>query len=121
MMTSDDQNMSSGVVVHLTESDPNKQENVLRNIMNLLNEIDPATPVELVVHGPGIAVALAATPLAEKVEELIKTGANVSACANTLRAQSLSVEQLIKGVDVVPSGIAQVVRRQWQGWAYVRP
>lgn len=120
-MTSKNDIEATGVVLHLTDGDAAKQENVLRNIMNLLDEIEAGTQVELVVHGPGISAITEGSSMAETLTNLITSGTRISACANTLRAKSLSQTQLVKGVEVVPSGIAQLVKRQWQGWAYVRP
>jgi intracellular sulfur oxidation DsrE/DsrF family protein len=110
-----------GVVFHLDEADPGKQANVLRNIANLLDELGGGPPVELVVHGPGLGAALTGAPHAGRIRELLGRGATVVACANTMRERTVSADQLIDGVHVVPSGVAELVRRQWQGWAYVRP
>jgi len=38
-----------------------------------------------------------------------------------MRAQQLSPEALLPGVGIVPAGVAQLVRRQREGWAYLRP
>lgn len=110
-----------GVVVHLDEGDPGKHEAVLRNIENLLAELGPDTPIELVLHGPGLAVALSGSPHAAGTRRLIGRGVSVAACGNTMRRQGVTPDRLIGGVSVVPAGIAQIVRRQRQGWAYVRP
>lgn len=110
-----------GVVVHLDEADPGKHEAVLRNIANLLAELGEDTPVELVAHGPGLAAALNGAPHAGQLRELLGRGVAVTACGNTMRAQNLTLGELVPGVRVVPAGIAQLVRRQRQGWADVRP
>ncbi len=120
MITNIDDN-PRGVVVHLTEADTTKQAGVIKNINNLLNELGANTPVELVVNGPGMTAVLTDAPVAGQLRELLGRGAIVAACSNTMRERSISVHELIDGVTVVPAGIAQVVRRQWEGWAYVRP
>lgn len=120
-MTESTETASGGVVVHLDEADPAKHEAVLRNITNLLAELGEDTPVELVVHGPGLAAALAGAPDAGAVRELLDRGVMVAACGNTMRRQGVAADQLVAGVRVVPAGIAQLVRRQREGWAYVRP
>lgn len=110
-----------GVVVHLDEGDDAKQESVLRNITNMLVELGADTVVELVVHGAGLSAATAAGPHAGEVRALLDQGVTVAACANTMHAKGIGPEQLIDGVDIVPAGIAELVRRQREGWAYVRP
>lgn len=122
-MASETSDMSAqpGVVVHLSEGDPGKHANVLRNVANLLSELGDGTPVELVAHGPGLDVALATAAHADQVRALLARGVTVAACANTMRSRELDSGALIEGVRVVPAGVAELARRQWQGWAYLRP
>ncbi|HZD78538.1 MAG TPA: DsrE family protein [Actinomycetota bacterium] len=110
-----------GVIVHLDEGDPAKQDAVIRNIANLVAELPVASSVELVVHGPGLDAVLADGEHGGRVRELIDRGVAVAACANTMRRRDIPAEALLPGVRIVPAGIAEVVQRQWQGWAYVRP
>lgn len=120
-MTLESEMKQQGVLVHLDEAAPEKHASVLLNITNLLNELGDETAVELVVHGPGLLAVVAVAPHSAKVEELLRRGVTVAACANTMRGMNISTEVLIDGVEVVPSGVAELVRRQRQGWAYIRP
>lgn len=120
-MTTSRDNSSTGIVVHLDEAAPEKHASVLHNISNLLNELGADTQIELVVHGPGLSAATKEAPHAIRVRELLDRGITVAACANTMREKNISTDSLIEGVQVVPAGIAELVRRQREGWAYVRP
>ena len=42
-------------------------------------------------------------------------------CRNTLTARGLSEADLHPQAEVVPSGVAHLVLRQAEGWAYLRP
>lgn len=110
-----------GVVFHLDEADPARQALVLGNMVNLLAELGGDTPLELVANGPGLEALLLAAPLADQVGRLVDRGVSVVACANTMRQRGVSVDRLLPGVRVVPSGVGQLVRRQREGWAYLRP
>lgn len=110
-----------GVVVHLDEEGEEKHQAVLRNVGNLVADLGEMTAVELVVHGPGIGLCLAESPQAEGLRELIGRGVVVAACENTLEMKGIGLDQLAAGVVTVPSGIGELVRKQQQGWAYVRP
>lgn len=121
LMTTEREKKETGVVVHLDEAYPEKHASVLLNIGNLLNELGDGTQVELVVHGPGLLAVIAEAPHSPKVSELLSRGVTVASCANTMRGMNISVADLIEGVHVVPSGVAELVRRQRQGWAYIRP
>jgi len=115
------ENSPAGVVFHLDEADPAKHASVLRNVGHLLDELADGSPIELVVHGPGLAAAVSDAPHADQMRELLGRGFTVAACANTMKEMGASADQLLDGVYVVPAGIAQLVRRQREGWAYVRP
>lgn len=112
---------NSGVVIHLDEASEEKQASVLRNISHLLEEMGPGLRIELVVHGPGISVSLRDNSLGQTVLDLLGRGVVVAACENTLRQKDISRDNLLEGVVTVPAGIAELVIRQQQGWAYVRP
>jgi intracellular sulfur oxidation DsrE/DsrF family protein len=111
----------AGVVFHLDEADPTKQALALRNMANLLDDLGEATPIELVMNGPGIGAGFADAPHADRMRELLGRGASMAACANSMRENEVSVDQLTAGVYLVPSGVGQLVTRQREGWAYLRP
>ncbi|QDQ96053.1 DsrE family protein [Tomitella fengzijianii] len=113
--------MTDGVVVHLPESDPQRQATVLRNTTNLIRALGPGTVVEVVTHGPGVELCTGESGLADTVAALQGEGVTVCACANTLTARKLSEDDLMPGVAVVDSGVAHLVRRQREGWSYLRP
>ena len=110
-----------GVVVHVDEGGTEKHTSVLQNVANLLDEMGAGLQVEVVAHGPGIDVCLRDSPAAGALSGLIARGVIVAACENTLRHRGLQQDQLTDGVTAVPAGIAELVRRQQSGWAYVRP
>ncbi len=110
-----------GVVVHLDEDGEDKHRALLRNVGNLVRDLGDQTTVELVAHGPGIALCLADSVLAEELQALIARGVVAAACENTLTTKGIARERLAAGVATVPSGVGELVRKQWQGWAYVRP
>ncbi len=110
-----------GVVVHLDEASPEKHAAVFTNIENLMRELGEDTPVELVAHGPGLDALLADSPHSDRLDRLIAKGMVASACANTIRGRSLDKAVLAPGVTIVAAGVAQLVRRQREGWSYLRP
>jgi intracellular sulfur oxidation DsrE/DsrF family protein len=111
----------TGVVIHLTEASANKQRAVLRNALNLLPELTPRTPVEVVVHGEAIALALPGQATADALTEAFDAGITLVVCRNSMRSQNLGDGDLVPGTVTVPSGVAHLVARQSQGWAYLRP
>lgn len=110
------------VVVHLDEADPNRQHLAVANLANLLDDLgDQQVVAELVANGPGLDAVLTRSTIGAELIALMTRGVAILACANTLRARRLSATDLLVGVELVPAGISHLVRRQHEGWAYVRP
>ncbi len=110
-----------GVVFHLDEASPEKQRGVAGNIEHLMVELADGSPIELVAHGEGLSIALRGSPMESDVRRLLEQGVVIAACHNTMRSKGVGPDRLIEGVHIVPAGVAELVRRQRDGWAYVRP
>lgn len=109
------------VVWHVPEGGDVLVDRVLRNIMNLLEDLSPDdVEVEVVAHGAGLPLVLAATPGGDRVADLQRQGVVFLACQNTMTNRGLTTADLLPGVGVVASGVGELVRRQGQGWSYVR-
>ncbi|CAB1129204.1 DrsE domain-containing protein [Candidatus Hydrogenisulfobacillus filiaventi] len=113
--------MAYRVVFHLNAADPDAHRKALANIANLLNEL-PDAVVELVVQGDALDLVLTGrSAAAAELDRLQEQGVRVAACANTMRARAVTAAELLAGVSVVPSGVGELVRRQQEGWAYIKP
>jgi len=110
------------VVVQVSEADPARWNLALNNVRNLQDELGAANvAVEIVAYGPGIGMLKFDAPTNSRVSEAIKAGVTVQACENTMRNQQLVRADMHPGVTFVPAGVVQIVKRQHQGWAYLRP
>jgi intracellular sulfur oxidation DsrE/DsrF family protein len=110
------------VVVHVDEASVERQRLALGNVANLLDDADAAgAQVEIVCNGPAIAALTVESALATDLSALRARGVGLLACHNSMAAAGLSNEDLMIGVTVIPAGISHLVRRQHEGWAYVRP
>ena len=111
----------NGVVLHLSEGSPDKQRAVLRNALNLLPELEPGTPVEVVVHGEAARLALRDQETAPALAEAFAAGIGLAVCRNSMRSMGVTDDDLTPGAVPVPSGVAHLVARQREGWVYLRP
>lgn len=109
------------VIFQVAESDPKLHEAALRNVRNVALDLGPGAQLALVAHGAGIGLVTGQSGFEEQVGELVKTGVEVLACRNTMTRQQISEDRLLPGVEMVTSGLGEIVRRQHEGWAYVRP
>jgi uncharacterized protein len=113
------------VVYHL--SDFEKVSFVLGNIKNHFDGVggpDHVT-IALVVHGPALKAfhAAAANPeVAQRTEQFVKAGVALNACGNTMRAQNVTIAQLLPGfVAADRGGVVRIAELQSQGYLYLRP
>ncbi len=58
--------------------------------------------------------------LAKRIAADAKAGVIFAACANTMKGRHLTTKNLYPFAKVVPSGVAEVVRKQEAGWAYIK-
>lgn len=110
-------------VFHVDEGLKARGDLVLTNIENLIADLGQNNvEIELVANGEGI-IALLKTPNlhGEQVQRLGAKGVRFVACANTMRQMGLTKEALLAPVEIVPSGVGELVKKQTQGWAYIRP
>jgi uncharacterized protein len=56
-----------------------------------------------------------------RIAEAIKAGVNVVACENSMRGQKVTREDLLPGIGYVPAGVVELMQRQREGYAYIRP
>ncbi|GAB4309618.1 MAG: DsrE family protein [Methanobacteriaceae archaeon] len=77
--------------------------------------------IELVTYALGVNVLRKNSIYSGRIEKLIKTGINFTACKNTTRAMNIQKKDLLEGVEIVSSGVGELVRKQSQGWIYIRP
>ena len=110
------------VVVQVSEADPARWNLVLNNVRNLQHDLGAANvTIEVVAYGPGIGMLKLDAVSNSRVSDAVKDGVKVAACENTMRNQKLVHADMHPGVSYVPSGVVEIVRRQQEGWAYLRP
>ena len=120
--TAQDAARPTRVVVQVSEADPARWNLVLNNVKNLQDELGAdKVAVEIVAYGPGIGMLKFDAPTNSRVSDAIKSGVAVQACENTMHNQKLVRADMLPGVGYVPAGVVQIIRRQQEGWAYLRP
>ena len=107
-------------VFHLTEIE--RANLALNNVRNLLAELgDDQVDAELVTNSEGVKALLKAGLYGERIYELAERGVRFVLCSKSLRAMGLEKEEFFDLAEVVPSGTGELVKKQAEGWAYVRP
>jgi intracellular sulfur oxidation DsrE/DsrF family protein len=110
------------VVLQVSDADPAKWNLALNNAKNVQADLGPANvDIELVAYGPGIGMLKADSVVGNRVDEAIAAGVKVVACENTMKGQKLTQADMLNRVEYVQAGVVEIMQRQQQGWAYIRP
>ena len=110
------------IVVQVSDADPAKWNLALNNARNLQTDLGPANvDIEIVAYGPGIGMLKAESLVANRIDEALGTGVKIVACENTMRNAKLSKDDMLHGIGYVGAGVIEIMQRQQQGWAYLRP
>jgi len=113
------------VVYHL--SDAEKVNFVLGNIQNHIDGVGGPEHVTLalVIHGPALKAfhgAQANPDVSKRVGEFSKGGVELAACGNTMKAQNVTLADLLPGfVSAENGGVVRLAELQSQGYLYLRP
>ena len=77
--------------------------------------------IEVVVHGKALNFLVAdKSHLVTDIELLTKQGVTFNACENTMNKYGIKKAMLIPVVGSVPSGVAELVLKQEDGWSYLK-
>lgn len=116
------------VVYHLNSGENRVLNGVLGNIQNHITAVG-RDKIELVVvvHGDGVELLQKANVnlnLQTRILGLKEQGVTLRVCENSLKSRHLNYQRDLFEVsheDLVPNGVAELVRLQQQGYVYVKP
>jgi intracellular sulfur oxidation DsrE/DsrF family protein len=110
------------VAFQLSEADDAAWNSLVVHVNNTMNALadDGGSQVEVVFWGPGINMLRRTNTAYEaRLKQLSEHGVKLLACRNAMKNRSLTTEDLLPFAGQVDSGIAEIVRKQESGWAYV--
>lgn len=110
-----------GVVFQISTTKASSWKVAVRNIRNLEMAGTNGHHIEVVVLGPAIRILLKDSPVARNLKALYASGVTIDACEAAILRAKLKPGVILPFVHYVRSGVAEVVHRERQGWAYVRP
>lgn len=128
--------MKLRLVIHVNE--PERWLIALGNITNFLNDVgDENAEVIVVANGAGIrgyagepakadvqgeaCVIGSQTANLATMKALNDRGVSFTACSNALDAQGIKREEIPDFIKVIPAGMTEMVKRQMEGFAYIKP
>ena len=124
-----DLNTPVKLLIHVNSGDNERLKDALDEVEQLMKyyrDIKQTAQVEVITNGKGVRLLGQDTsPYVDRILRMQREYSNLSfiACQNTLDNvidQTGFPLRLIPGVTVIDSGVAQIMRRQHQGWAYIQ-
>ena len=110
------------VVMQVSDNDPVKWNLALNNARNLQTDLGAANvEIEIVAYGPGLGMLKAESKVADRLAQALDNNVGLLACENTMTNTKVSRDDMYGGIAYVKAGVTHLMKRQQEGWAYIRP
>jgi intracellular sulfur oxidation DsrE/DsrF family protein len=110
------------VVIQVSDDSPktwNQALNVVENLQQAFGKEN--VEIKLVALGYGIGILTLDSPAGSRVQDTLKSGAQVAACEVTMRRRKLTRDDMLPNIAYVPAGIVEIIKLQKTGWTAIRP
>jgi len=109
------------IVFQVSDNDPKKWNQVLNNLENVQEGFGKDNvQIEVVAYGMGIGMLKLDSVVSGRVSDAAKSGVGLMACEVTMRKQKLTRADMHPNIGYVPGGIVHIVKRQQEGWSYIK-
>ena len=110
------------VVFQVSDGDPKKWNLALNNVNNVQEALGKKNvTVEVVAYGPGINMLRMESVVGNRVDDAVANGVKIVACETTMRSMKLTKDDMLSSAGYVPGGVIELMKRQREGYAYIRP
>ncbi|WP_136718465.1 DsrE family protein [Halorientalis salina] len=111
-------------VLHLSSGEMTAYKGALMNAQNLLaDETVPVKELVFLANGPGIKIYTPSSQENEfydRINSLQERGVTFRVCQNAMDMFELTEDDLIDGVEPVPSAVGELARLQELGFGYIK-
>ena len=110
------------VVIQVSDGDPAKWSLALYNAKNVQQELGKdKVQIEIVAYGPGLGMLKAESKVADRLAGALDNNIGLIACENTMTSTKVKRSEMYGGIAYVKAGVTHIMKRQQEGWAYIRP
>ena len=110
------------VVFQVSDNDPAKWNLALNNARNVQADLGKdKVQIEIVAYGPGLNMLKAESKVAARLAEALDNEVALLACENTMTNTKVTKADMYGGIGYVLAGVTHIMKRQREGWAYIRP
>ncbi len=110
-------------IFQLDTNDPKIITKTIRNINNALNDtrFSGKLTIELIAFSGGTDAYLKESAFENELKALVEKGVIVAQCNNTLKERKIDSSAIYDFIGIVPSGVGEIILREGEGWAVVKP
>ena len=110
------------VIFQVSDADPAKWNLALNNARNVQTELGKENVlVEIVAYGPGLGMLKADSKVEARLAQALDDSVGLIACENTMFNTKTTKAEMYSGISYVTAGVTHLMKRQREGWAYIRP
>ena len=110
------------VVFQVSDNDPVKWNLALNNARNVQQDLGAQNvEIEIVAYGPGLAMLRSESKVADRLAGALYSNVGLVSCENTMKNTKVTRDQMYAGISYVQAGVTHIMKRQREGWAYIRP
>lgn len=109
------------VAFDLTSSDPEVHAKVIRWI-NLITEADPKAKIVVVFYGKSLnMITKEKSSVTDDIQKIVASNKAVfRVCEVAMKVHEINKTNLLPGVQTVPDGIYELVKKQAEGYGYIK-
>jgi len=116
------QSTKQRVVFQVSDNDPAKWNLALNNARNVQQDLGKGNvEIEIVAYGPGLNMLKAESKVADRLAGALDASVSLVACENTMTNTKVRKDDMYGGISYVQAGVTHIMKRQREGWAYIRP
>lgn len=110
------------VIFQISDSDKSRWQLVLNNARNVQTELGKDNvEIEILAYGPGLDMLKAESAVAAGLARALDDSIGLIACENTMKNRKVTRDEMYAGIGYVIAGVTHLMKRQQEGWAYIRP
>lgn len=108
-------------IIQLTSDDKKVHLSIIRQVNNLLDYFNGDIEVRIICHGASLPFCTDENNLFRgEINTLIRRKVSIAVCQNMLASNKKTGSEMIAGLEIIPSGIAELVIKQQEGWSYIK-
>ncbi|HYL90623.1 MAG TPA: hypothetical protein VEU32_17875 [Burkholderiales bacterium] len=110
------------VIFQVSDNDPGKWNLALNNAKNVQVDLGKDNvQIEIVAYGPGLSMLKAESPVSGRLAAALDDSVGLIACENTMHNTKVTRDQMYDGIAYTQAGVTHIMKRQQEGWSYIRP